>query len=98
MSFQWFETEHLRLAILEVLEQDADYAHNEAVLQTALGALGHGVSRDRLRSELAWLAEQGLVSVTDAAGIQVAKLSERGMDAALGRTRVPGVARPRPGA
>ncbi len=98
MSFQWFETEHLRLAILEVLEQDADYAHNEAVLQTALGALGHGVSRDRLRSELAWLAEQGLVSVTDAAGIQVAKLSERGMDAALGRTRAPGVARPRPGA
>ena len=90
-------TEHLRLAILQVLEQDTDYAHNEIVLQGALEQLGHGVSFDRLRTELAWLGEQGLVAVSEVAGLSLDKLTLRGADAAKGRTDVPGVARPRPG-
>ena len=97
MSYSEMIAEHIRLAILQVLEQDAQYAHNETVLQAALSAVGHGVSADRLRSELAWLAEQGLLAVSDVGGLQVAKLTARGGDAALGRTNVPGVARPRPG-
>ena len=97
MSYRAILDEHLRLAILQILEQDSDYAHNETVLQAALSAVGHGVSADRLRSELAWLAEQGLLVVEDAGGLQVAKLTRRGGDAAMGRTNVPGVARPRPG-
>ena len=97
MSYRELIAEHVRLSILQVLEQDAQYAHNETVLQAALSAVGHGVSADRLRSELAWLAEQGLMVVTDTSGIQVAKLTTRGVDAALGRTNVPGVARPGPG-
>ncbi len=97
MSYRVLLDEHLRLAILQLLEQDADYAHNEIVLQGALEQLGHGVSFDRLRSELAWLGEQGLLVVTDVVGLQLAKLTRRGSDAAGGRTRVPGVARPRPG-
>ncbi len=98
MSYRVLIDEHLRLAILQLLEQDVDYAHNEIVLQGALEQLGHGVSFDRLRSELAWLGEQGLLVVTDVAGLQLAKLTRRGSDVAGGRTRVPGVARPRPGA
>ena len=97
MSYSKLIAEHVRLAVLQVLEQDAQYAHNETVLQAALSAVGHGVSADRLRSELAWLAEQGLLAVSDVGGLQVAKLTARGGDAALGRTNVPGVARPRPG-
>lgn len=97
MSYRALIDEHIRLTILQVLEQDAQYAHNETVLQSALSAVGHGVSADRLRSELAWLAEQGLVVVTDTGGLQVAKLTARGGDAALGRVQIPGVARPRPG-
>ena len=97
MSYSKLIAEHVRLAILRILEQDAQYAHNEAVLQSALSALGHGVSADRLRSELAWLAEQGLLAVEDAGGLQVAKLTRRGGDAAMGRASAPGVARPRPG-
>ena len=97
MSYRELVAEHLRLTVLQILEQDADYAHNEAVLQSALAAVGHGVSSDRIRSELAWLAEQGLLKVTDSGGLQVAKLTRRGVDAALGRAIVPGVARPRPG-
>lgn len=96
MSYSKLFAEHLRLAILQLLQQDSDYAHNEAVLQSALAALGHGVSTDRLRGELAWLAEQGLIAIDDVSGMQVATLTLRGADAALGRARIPGVARPRP--
>jgi hypothetical protein len=97
VSFSEHIAADIRLVLLQALEEDPDYSHNEGVLRAALGAVGHGISHDRLRVELAWLAEQGLVTVTDAAGLQVARLTARGEDVALGRTRVPGVARPRPG-
>ena len=96
-NFRKFATEHLRLAVLQILSADADYAHNELVLSSALAQLGHGVSRDNLRTELAWLAEQGLVSIEDVSGIQVARLLGRGQDVAKGVAQAPGVARPQPG-
>nr|WP_275100134.1 hypothetical protein [Sedimenticola hydrogenitrophicus] len=97
MSLAELVIENQRLVVLQVLEEDVDYAQNEIVLQGALSAVGHGISSDRLRTELAWLTEQGLISVENVAGLQVAKLTRRGEDVALGRSRVPGVARPRPG-
>lgn len=86
-----------RLAILQALQEDADYSHNEHVLGRLLSAIGHHVSGDRLRSLLAWLEEQDLVGLTDLAGVTIVKLSRRGEDVALGLAREPGVARPRPG-
>lgn len=86
----------LRLVILQALEQDPDYSHNDSVINAVLGAVGHAISRDRVRTELHWLAEQGLIRVTDMSGVLVAKLTGRGVDVALGYARVPGVARPRP--
>lgn len=97
MSYEDVIAADQRLAILQALEQDPDYSHNEHVLSRVLAAVGHGVSSDLLRTHLAWLAEQGLVAVEAVAGMQVAKLTRRGEDVALGRSRVPGVARPRPG-
>ena len=97
ISFRKFATEHLRLAVLQILAADADYAHNELVLSSALGLVGHGVSRDSLRTELAWLAEQGLVSIEDISGIQVSRLLSRGQDVSRGVAQVPGIARPQPG-
>lgn len=88
----------LRLVILQALEQDPDYSHNDSVIHAVLGAVGHAISRDRVRTELHWLAEQGLIGVSDVSGVLVAKLTGRGADVALGRALVPGVARPRPGA
>lgn len=85
-----------RLTLLQVLEQDSDYAHNEGVLSSLLEALGQAVSRDKLRTHLYWLQEQGLIEIKDVAGVLVAKLSARGADVALGRTLVPGVKRPSP--
>ena len=97
MSFERFKIEHQRLAILRVLAEDADYATNESVLGSALEALGHGIGSDRLRTELHWLSEQGLIGVEEVAGLQVARLTRRGEDVARGIARAPGVARPRPG-
>lgn len=97
MSYEEIVAGDQRLVLLQILEEDVGYAHNETVLQHALGAMGHGVSSDRLRTELAWLAEQGLITIEHVGNLQVVKLTNRGEDVALGRTRVPGVARPRPG-
>lgn len=96
MSYADIVTEDQRLAVLEALEGDPDYSHNEHVLGRLLQAVGHGVSSDRLRTHVAWLQEQGLVAVEDVSGVLVVRLTRRGEDAALGRARVPGVARPRP--
>ena len=96
-SFRKFATEHLRLTVLQVLAEDKDYAHNELVLSSALEHVGHGVSSDQLRTELAWLSEQGLITLEGVSDLQVARLLRRGEDAARGVTRIPGVAKPRPG-
>lgn len=96
-SFAIALQEDRRLAILRFLAKDEDYALNDSILQTALGTLGHGVSRDTVRSDIAWLAEQGLITV-DCSLIEfhVARLTPRGNDVAVGRASVPGVKRPSP--
>ncbi len=96
MSLSDIITADIRLAILRGLSEDLDYSLNEAILQRMLSALGHGISADRLRSELAWLEEQRLVTTEIESGILVARLTTRGEDVAQGRARVPGVARPGP--
>lgn len=94
--FEQLIQEDLRLVIIQVLNSDADYSHNESVLKGALRSVGHTVSTDRLRTELQWLAEQGLVRTEDVGGIVVARLTARGQDAATGAATIPGVKRPAP--
>jgi hypothetical protein len=89
--------EDRRLTILRTLEQDPDYSVNDFVLKRALEQLGHGVSRDVLRGDLAWLKDQQLVRLreVDDGGIWIVTATEDGADVAKGR-RHPGVARPSP--
>lgn len=89
-------TEASRLAILQVLEQDADYSHNQNILQMILESLGFGLSSDRIRTELRWLEEQGLITVDAIGDLLVAKLNQRGLDISKGLGKVDGIARPRP--
>lgn len=93
--------EHLaadrRLVILRLLDQAPDYRGNAFLLQTALSGFGHAVGMDRLSTDLAWLAEQGLVTLDQVAGVTIAAATQRGVDVARGRAVVPGVARPHPG-
>lgn len=83
-----------RLVILRSLLDCGDSA-NESILQECLQAYGHRVSRDAVRTHLSWLAEQGLVRVTDVSGCFVAEITGRGDDVANGLASVPGVKKPR---
>lgn len=95
MSFKDFLREDIRLVILRTLEELPMYRSNSSTLYVALDRYGHSCSRDTIKTELYWLQEQGLVTLEDVETVLVATLTERGHDVALGRTRVPGVKRPR---
>lgn len=96
-TFAQLQAENRRCAFLRFLADDPDYAMNTSLLQSALAAIGHGVSRDQIDTDAAWLEEQGLVAREDLDGIVVVKITRRGADVAAGRAVVPGVKRPGPG-
>lgn len=85
-----------RLVILRLLNEAPGYSGNDSILLAALQAFGHAPSRDQVRTDLAWLAEQGLITSDDLASVMVVKITSRGADAATGRASVPGVRRPSP--
>ena len=95
-SFEKHLTADRRLVILRVLADSTGYAANEFILQAILADMAHDVSSDKLRAELAWLHEQGLLGTNSVGGVQIATLTERGLDVARGRAQVPGVKRPQP--
>lgn len=96
-TYQDLMTEDRRLVLLRLLSEAEGYTINEYVLSAALPGLGHSASADRIRTDLGWLAEQGLVEVESPAGVRLARLTARGADVAVGRARVEGVKRPLPG-
>ena len=85
-----------RLAILRFLSEAPGYSANESLLADALRGIGHNPPRDQIRTDLAWLGEQGLIELEEIADIRIAKVRERGVDVAAGRATVPGVKRPSP--
>jgi hypothetical protein len=97
MSYEILVAEHLRITILRLLLEDAGYSCNESLLLDAVEPFGFEPSRDKLRVQLAWLYEQGLITLGGPEHCQVATLTARGEDAARGRATVPGIKRPRPG-
>lgn len=96
MSFADFQTTDRRLVLLRALQAAAQYQANAYLLQRYADSVGHVVSKDRIAQDLAWLAEQGLITLAQEP-ITVATLTERGLDVATGRAVVPGVQRPAPG-
>lgn len=87
-----------RLAFLRFLADAPGYNLNTSVMQSALAAIGHGVSRDVVDGDAAWLAEQGLVTLErlELAPITVCTITTRGSDVASGVASHPGVDRPQP--
>lgn len=83
-----------RLVILRSLA-DVGGEANESILNDCLDAYGHRVSRDQVRAQLAWLQEQGVVTIETVGSYMVASLTGRGQDAAEGRCVVPGIKKPR---
>ena len=96
-SFTEHFAEDRRLVILRVLAKAPAFTANEYLVQSAIAAYGHAVSRDLVRTDLAWLAEQGLVTVERVHTTHVARMTARGDDVQAGRATVPGVKRPLPG-
>ena len=89
-------TEDLRLTVLQLLAEADGYGLNSAIIKRALADFGHRPSGDKLDTEMQWLAEQGLLTVSTTAGLVVALLTRRGADVASGAARTPGVRRPDP--
>lgn len=97
MSFENYLTEDRRLVLLKALQATAQYQANGYLLKHFASSVGHTVSSDRIAQDLAWLREQGLVTLAEAGEVTVATLTTRGLDVATGATVVPGVKRPAPG-
>lgn len=94
-------TESLRLTILRRVAGVEGRTANEHVLHVSVDGYGFHVSRDRIRTELAWLRDQGLLAVVELerAGdrpLMVATANSRTIDVVEDRAVVPGVARPSP--
>ena len=96
MTFAERIAQDRRLVILKLLERTPGYSANESLLHLALEDFGHRASRDQIRGDLGWLAENGLAAIQEIAGLMIATASPRGLDVACGRAIVPGVRRPAP--
>jgi hypothetical protein len=96
MSYQETLQKHLRITLLRLLLDDPRYTMNDSMLKDLTEDYGHTPSRDKTRTELAWLKEQGLITIDGDSGVLIVTLTERGADVAQGRATVPGVKRPSP--
>lgn len=97
MNYCVVVTEHQRLSLLRALADSPRYSANDSILQDQLAAFGLDASRDQVRNHLAWLEEQGLITMERLGSTTlVATITTRGHDVATGRANVPGVKRPGP--
>jgi hypothetical protein len=99
MSLADVLAEDRRLIVLRALDE-GDMHANETVLKQMVVALGHAPSREMIRGDLTFLAENRLIRL-DKATVQtgelwIAHLTADGQDVARGRS-YPGVARREPG-
>ena len=96
MSYTKHLTKDRRLVMLRVLANSPGYSANEYTIEAVLEDLGHVISNDLLRGEIAWLAEQQLITTSQVGGVTIAKITQRGLDIARGKAMHPDVQRPRP--
>lgn len=91
-----------RLMLLQALGAASGYSLPERALLRFLQSMSAPLSADGLRTQLAWLEEQGLLAIAkvqplpDAAPEWTARINSRGLDVVDGIARTPGIARPRP--
>lgn len=95
-NFKDFLSRDRRLVILRFLAEEPDYRLNTSLLEDALNAVGHSVSRDLVDIEAKWLEDAGLVLVQELRSVKILELTRSGLDCAQGKKLVPGVKRPAP--
>lgn len=98
MSYVDHLRKHRRLSILRTLDGAPSYASNESILTGMVNQFRIMSTRDQVRSEIVWLAEQGLVTTEDLSGLLIVTATQRGIEIAQGITSHPDIARRSPGA
>jgi hypothetical protein len=93
-----FLREERRLVLLRLLAELPEYRANSSTLYAGLDAMAVPATRDDVKTDLAWLAEQDLVTTVPIDGLPlvIATITVRGLDVAAGKAVVPGVKRPGP--
>jgi hypothetical protein len=98
MTYAEEVTRDARLRLLQLLAEKPAYTGNEVALQAELSnKYGHALGRDRVRTELSWLEDQGLLVLQKPGGIMLATLTNSGLEVSGGIARNLGVTAPRPG-
>lgn len=87
---------HRRLAILRHLEASTEYISNTSILTDVLSRVGLPATRDQVRTDCVWLADQGFATVTGDGEFAVVRATIRGCEIATGIARHPDIQRPRP--
>jgi Fe2+ or Zn2+ uptake regulation protein len=83
-----------RRAVLSALLIAPAYTLPERSIRKQVEVAGYSVGLDVLRADLSALADLGLVEPLE---LENHRLTDRGADVVLGRTHMPGIARPEPG-
>jgi len=96
MTFAERQAQVRRLQLLRLLADTPGYEATQYLLYQALPARALGASLDQVASDLAWLDEQGLVTVHQVDEARLARITQRGIDVSQGRALHPGVDRPAP--
>jgi len=96
MTYTAHLREDRRLVILRVLSEMPGYTANESILHDMVVSWGNRCSRDQVRTEMAWLADQDLIKNSDMGGLYVAEIKRHGQEVASGLSEVPGVRKPSP--
>lgn len=84
--------EKRRLKILQIIANSNAYLVNEINLLSALGNEEYKVSFDRLRTDIAWLLEQQVLTL-EIGSVWTVRLTQYGLDVVGSRTWVPGINR-----
>ena len=87
----------LRLQILRVLALAPGRSVNNTILRMALDNVGHRRSAATVQAALQHLVDVGAVATQAVGPLTVATLTQAGLDAAEGRSSLPGVRQPQPG-
>ena len=98
MTYDFADTlrRHRRLAILRALNSAPEYSANESMLMDVMTALRITSTRDQVRTDLGWLADQGFITTTTIFDLMTATVTEAGADIATGRRIHPDVEKPSP--
>jgi hypothetical protein len=93
MNLIEMQAQHRRGRILAILAASNASGCNVPMLRTMIRNWGYQCDEDTQKIDLAWLSRHGLVTLRDVAGLDMARITDRGRDVASGDLDLPGVER-----